>query len=73
MPIPDRHAPFVREADEAVYIGPPVSSASFSAAVEAGLQIREKAGGTVTAITMGPPQAEQALRETLSMGADDAG
>ena len=28
---PDRHALFVRDADEAVYIGPPVSSASFLA------------------------------------------
>jgi propionyl-CoA carboxylase alpha chain len=28
---PDRHAPFVRQADEAAYIGPPVSAASFLA------------------------------------------
>jgi len=28
---PDRHAPYVRAADEAVYIGPPISSASFLA------------------------------------------
>jgi electron transfer flavoprotein alpha/beta subunit len=41
-------------------------------AIEAGLQIREKAGGTVTVVTMGPPQAETALREALSMGADEA-
>jgi electron transfer flavoprotein beta subunit len=41
-------------------------------AIEAGLQIREKAGGTVTAVTMGPPQAESALREAISMGADEA-
>lgn len=41
-------------------------------ALEAGIQIREKAGGTVTAITMGPPQAEAALREAISMGADKA-
>jgi len=41
-------------------------------AVEAGLQIREKVGGTVTVVTMGPPQAETALRETISMGADNA-
>jgi electron transfer flavoprotein alpha/beta subunit len=39
-------------------------------AVEAGLQIREKVGGTVTVVTMGPPQAETALRETISMGVD---
>jgi electron transfer flavoprotein beta subunit len=41
-------------------------------AIEAGLQIREKVGGTVTVVTMGPPQAEAALRETISMGVDDA-
>ncbi|MEE8471188.1 MAG: electron transfer flavoprotein subunit beta/FixA family protein, partial [Dehalococcoidia bacterium] len=29
-------------------------------------------GGKVTAITMGPPQAEAALRETISLGADEA-
>jgi electron transfer flavoprotein alpha/beta subunit len=41
-------------------------------AIEAGLQIREKTGGKVTVITMGPPQADTALREAISMGADDA-
>jgi len=41
-------------------------------AIEAGLQIKEKVGGKVTVITMGPPQAESALREALSMGADEA-
>jgi electron transfer flavoprotein alpha/beta subunit len=41
-------------------------------AIEAGLQIREKAGGTVTVLTMGPPQADSALREAISMGVDDA-
>lgn len=41
-------------------------------AIEAALQIREKTGGKVTVITMGPPQAEEALREAISMGVDDA-
>jgi electron transfer flavoprotein beta subunit len=41
-------------------------------AIEAALQIREKAGGKVTVLTMGPPQAENALREAISMGVDDA-
>ncbi len=41
-------------------------------ALEAALQIKEKIGGTVTAITMGPPQAEDALREAIAMGVDDA-
>jgi electron transfer flavoprotein alpha/beta subunit len=41
-------------------------------AIEAGLQIREKVGGKMTVITMGPPQAENALRDAISMGVDDA-
>ena len=41
-------------------------------AIEAGIQIREKVGGKVTVVTMGPPQAEAALREAIAMGADDA-
>ena len=41
-------------------------------AVEEALRLRERHGGRVTAISMGPPQAERALREVLSMGADEA-
>jgi electron transfer flavoprotein alpha/beta subunit len=41
-------------------------------AIEAGIQIKEKVGGKVTVVTMGPPQAEVALREAMAMGADDA-
>ena len=41
-------------------------------ALEEGVSIREKHGGKVTAITMGPPQAETALREAISLGADEA-
>jgi electron transfer flavoprotein beta subunit len=37
-------------------------------AIEEALRLREKHGGTVTAITMGPPQAEAALREAIAMG-----
>lgn len=41
-------------------------------AVELALQIKEKHEAEVIAISMGPPQAEQALREALSMGVDRA-
>ncbi|GAB4388473.1 MAG: electron transfer flavoprotein subunit beta/FixA family protein [Thermodesulfovibrionales bacterium] len=41
-------------------------------AIEAALQLREKAGGKVTALTMGPPQAESALRDAIAMGVDEA-
>jgi electron transfer flavoprotein beta subunit len=41
-------------------------------ALEEALRLRERYGGRVTALTMGPPQAEQVLREALSLGADEA-
>jgi len=41
-------------------------------AVEAALQLREAHGGEVIVISMGPPQAEEALRHALAMGADQA-
>ena len=41
-------------------------------AIEAALQLKEKCGATVTVLTMGPAQAEKALREALAMGADEA-
>jgi electron transfer flavoprotein beta subunit len=41
-------------------------------AIEEGIRIRERCGGTVTVLTMGPPQAEEALREAISLGGDDA-
>jgi electron transfer flavoprotein beta subunit len=41
-------------------------------AIEEGLRIKEKLGGEVIAISMGPPQAEEALREALSLGVDEA-
>ncbi|MFH0763109.1 MAG: electron transfer flavoprotein subunit beta/FixA family protein [Candidatus Omnitrophota bacterium] len=40
-------------------------------AIEEGLRLKEKFGGKVTVITMGPPQADSVLREALSMGADE--
>jgi electron transfer flavoprotein beta subunit len=39
-------------------------------AIEEGLRIREKVGGKVTAVTMGPPQAAEILRTALAMGVD---
>jgi electron transfer flavoprotein beta subunit len=41
-------------------------------AIEEGIRLKEKFGGIVTVITMGPPQAEEALREAVSLGADEA-
>jgi len=41
-------------------------------ALEEGVRIKERCGGKVTALSMGPPQAEEMLREAISTGADEA-
>lgn len=41
-------------------------------AIEEGIRIKEKVGGAVTILSMGPPQAESALKEALSLGCDEA-
>lgn len=41
-------------------------------ALEEALRLKDQWGGTVTVVSMGPPQAETALRKALSFGADDA-
>jgi len=56
----------VREGIPAV-----VNPTDLNAAEEA-LRIKDRFGGKVVAMTMGPPQAESALRELLAMGVDRA-
>ena len=51
---------------------PSIINPDDKAAIEAALQLKESCGATVTVLTMGPPQAEKALREALAMGADEA-
>lgn len=42
-------------------------------ALEAALTVKDQIEGSrVTVVTMGPPQAEEALRQCLALGADDA-
>jgi electron transfer flavoprotein beta subunit len=41
-------------------------------AIEAAVQLKERYGGKVTVIAMGPPQAAEALQKALSFGADRA-
>jgi electron transfer flavoprotein beta subunit len=41
-------------------------------ALEEAVRLKEKLGGRSTVITMGPPQADSALREAISMGIDEA-
>ena len=51
---------------------PSIINPDDKAAIEAALQLKDQCGAQVTVISMGPPQAEKALRETLAMGADEA-
>ena len=41
-------------------------------AIEEALRFRDTFGGSVSVLTMGPPQAEQSLKEAIAMGADQA-
>lgn len=41
-------------------------------ALEEGIRLKEKFAGKITVISMGPPQAENALRECIARGADEA-
>ncbi len=41
-------------------------------ALEAALTLKERYGGTVTVVSMGPPQAIKALKEAVAMGCDEA-
>jgi len=41
-------------------------------AIEEAIRLKEKHGGQIIVISMGPPQAEYALREALALGCDEA-
>jgi electron transfer flavoprotein beta subunit len=51
---------------------PSIINPDDKAGLEAALRIKEKNGAHVTVLSMGPPQADLALREALAMGADEA-
>lgn len=40
-------------------------------ALEEGIRLKEQYGGTITVLSMGPPQAKNAIMESLAMGADE--
>jgi electron transfer flavoprotein beta subunit len=61
----DRERIFVNR--EEYIIGP-----GSKAAVEAALRLKEASGATVVALSMGQPRADDALREALAMGCDEA-
>ena len=51
---------------------PSIINPDDKAGLEAALRIKDETGAKVTVISMGPPQADLALREALAMGADEA-
>lgn len=62
---PRTHA-LVRESSEGM-----VNPADLNA-VEAALRLKEEVGGSVVVFTMGPPDAQQSLREAMARGCDGA-
>ena len=77
--VPDPQAPegsfYVDEATNEPCWSPPAESviSTFDLhAVEAAVQLKEQHGGHVVVLSLGPPDAERALRRALAAGADEA-
>jgi electron transfer flavoprotein beta subunit len=51
---------------------PSIINPDDKAGLEAALRLKDQQGAHVTVLSMGPPQADAALREALAMGADEA-
>ncbi len=51
---------------------PSIINPDDKAGLEAALVLKDELGARVTVLSMGPPQADLALREALAMGADEA-
>ena len=62
---PETHA-LIRESSEGM-----INPADLNA-IEAALVIKEKTEGKVVAFTMGPPDAEKALRDAMALGCDES-
>jgi electron transfer flavoprotein alpha subunit len=68
-----RHVKLDPETRRLVREGVPLELNEFDVyAVSEAIRLREEHGGEVVTMTMGPPQAEEALAMTLAMGADRA-
>lgn len=50
---------------------PSIINPDDKAGIEEAIKIKEKTGAKVSVISMGPPQAEEALKEAYAMGADE--
>lgn len=51
---------------------PSIINPDDKAGIEEAIKIKEQMGATITVLTMGPPQAKNALKEALAMGVDRA-
>lgn len=51
---------------------PSIINPDDKAGLEAALRLKDEQGAHITVLSMGPPQADTALREALAMGADEA-
>lgn len=51
---------------------PSIMNPDDKAGLEAALRLKDEHGAKVTVISMGPPQADEVLREAFAMGADEA-
>ena len=51
---------------------PSIINPDDKAGLEVALRLKDELGAHVTVLTMGPPQAESALREALALGVDEA-
>ncbi|GAA0182483.1 electron transfer flavoprotein subunit beta/FixA family protein [Clostridium sediminicola] len=51
---------------------PSIINPDDKAGLETALKLKDELDAKITVLTMGPPQAEKALREALAMGADEA-
>lgn len=71
--VPDTEAPVKVQGGQLALAGMPTMLNAFDEyAIEEALLLREKFGGKVTALCMGPAEAAEALKKALAMGADEA-
>ena len=71
--VPDTEAPVKIQGGQLALAGMPTMVNVFDEyAIEEALLLREKFGGKVTALCMGPAEASEALKKALAMGVDEA-
>ena len=75
VPDPDYYDSIIIDPETKVLVRegiPTIINTADKHAIEEALRIKERAGGNITVISMGPPAARQQMMEALAMGADRA-